>query len=465
MPSIEKPDDRPIIATYYNLDNTVQRVFTKDGTDSAKPWRFVSYQYDALGNAREIWEGTSASTSSLDLISRMTMQWFDVAGHVTALYKGFGGLGRRTTMEQGFNSSDVSVNSTDLKWDNDPDAQLINGYLPRTGHLRPKTTYLYDLNNNVIGVIDPRGVLTSFAYDALNRRKETIQAAFVPGGVEPPRDPETGRTIKPTTTVIYNAAGQVVEVIDPVGNRTVFEYDLLGRRTAMTEGANSENSRTTFYVYDAADNVLSVTLSQYTAREGSRAVTTAFEYDTLNRKTKMTEAVGASDVTEGPHVTTYVYYVGGQLKNQTTKVNNVVYSTIDYGYDSLGHNTSIIENAGLTTAERRTTLRFNAADNMYEVVDTRGVTTTFAFDAFGRRTAVTGEAPATYLYDAAGNVICKVEAGVTTNYKYDSLNRLVQVATENTIPGELPEYPISYFYDIAGNQDRDPTEILLASGQ
>jgi YD repeat-containing protein len=48
--------------------------------------------------------------------------------------------------------------------------------LPGLGHAPPRTTYLYDAASNLLSFANPRNVVTSFAYDALNRERARIDA-------------------------------------------------------------------------------------------------------------------------------------------------------------------------------------------------------------------------------------------------------------------------------------------------
>ena len=61
----------------------------------------------------------------------------------------------------------------------------------------------------------------------------------------------------PVRKTVYNALGQVVQEIDPLGNATTTEYDAFGRRAAVID---AEGGRTEF-TYNATGKMLSLKVS------------------------------------------------------------------------------------------------------------------------------------------------------------------------------------------------------------
>lgn len=59
----------------------------------------------------------------------------------------------------------------------------------------------------------------------------------------------------PVWTYAYDAASQLVLVVDPILRDTTYVYDGLGRTTSVTDELN----QTTRYAYDAVSNLFSVT--------------------------------------------------------------------------------------------------------------------------------------------------------------------------------------------------------------
>jgi RHS repeat-associated protein len=133
--------------------------------------------------------------------------------------------------------------------------------LPQT---RPTTTLNYDAAGNVISAVDPNGNVSTFAYDKLNRLVSATDGE--------------GNVVKSH----FDAAGQLISAIDALGRATYAAYDSRGRvktqHAADPDGAGPLTAPATHYEYDDAGNVIAVT-----APNGYR---TKFQYDQLNRLIK-----------------------------------------------------------------------------------------------------------------------------------------------------------------------------------
>ena len=101
-----------------------------------------------------------------------------------------------------------------------------------------------------------------YGYDALNRGVTTTNA------------------LGQVSTVVYDATGNVVNVIDTAGNKGTMTYDALNRMVTSTNPLGL----TTTMAYDTASNVISVT--------NARGYTTTYSYDALNRANQTQDANG-----------------------------------------------------------------------------------------------------------------------------------------------------------------------------
>src|SRR5262249_29680106 len=111
------------------------------------------------------------------------------------------------------------------------------------------TAFQYDKQDNLTGLVDPRGVGATFVYDALDRLAYPIDAASGTGS------PPTLGHDAPIVTFIYDVHSNLLAVRNPRDIRTSFTYDVHDRRIAVTDALN----RQTQYAYDLADNLRSVT--------------------------------------------------------------------------------------------------------------------------------------------------------------------------------------------------------------
>jgi len=92
----------------------------------------------------------------------------------------------------------------------------------------------------------------------------------------------------------YDAAGNLLTVTDPNQNVTSYQYDALNRKTmevdADPDGGGAQVSPTTAYSYDAAGNLTKVVGPDVGSGGGVIHPTVSYAYDALNRKTQEIDA-------------------------------------------------------------------------------------------------------------------------------------------------------------------------------
>jgi RHS repeat-associated protein len=171
------------------------------------------------------------------------------------------------------------------------------------GGLNLTTEHSYDLNNNRISTLDPRGNRTRFKYDKLNRLVEIIYpSAGTRNGVAAAQK-----------QIWYDANGNKAVEVDEEGNHTIYHYDALNRLTttirdmdglglasrnveglvtAATKGSVTGNDIVTTYVYSAAGALVRQT--------DPRGVVTRTFHDAIQRPihvfTGLTTAQAAGDL-------------------------------------------------------------------------------------------------------------------------------------------------------------------------
>jgi RHS repeat-associated protein len=339
---------------------------------------------------------------------------------------------------------------------------------PQNADTNLTTEYAYDDNGNRTRMTDPRGIVTTFKYDAGNRL--TFQTL----------NSQTGSPATADTNVLigfdYDREGNRTKVTDGRGIVTTLEYDGINRRTTITRNVTSSappgNIRTE-YRYDANDNLIE--------QEDALGRVTRQEYDDLNRR-----------------AATIQNYVAGGPENADTNVRTT------YGYDSVGNTTSLTDPRGIVTR-----LEYDAANQMFRQTQNANaaalssdpaanVITTFAYDGVGNLTDQTDalgrvthqvydglnrvterihnyQPPAqvsnpadvnvreAYTYDGNGNVLTVTDGrGVVTRYEYDAVNRAVTL-TQNFVAGGPTNAHTNvvtrYTYD-RGNNLTDQTDPL-----
>jgi RHS repeat-associated protein len=234
-----------------------------------------------------------------------------------------------------------------------------------------------------------------------------------------------------TTTLTYDATGQLVRVTDPAGRSLAMSYsagllrqltDPLGR--TVTFGYNDGlgnltdvtdvNSGTWHFTYDSAHRIVTMTdprggvvTNHYDS--GGRA---DWQTDALGRRTSFAyiganlAGGGSTTITDPGGNVTIDSYQNGLLVSQTRGAGTAAAATWMYDYDpvSIGR-TSVRNPDGHTT-----TSTYDSNGNLLSVTDPLGHTATYTYNTFNE--ALTQQ-------DALG---------VTTTYSYDAYGNLTQVS-------------------------------------
>ena len=259
-------------------------------------------------------------------------------------------------------------------------------------------------------IVDANGVATQLAYDArLRLTSSTINTGA--GAL--------------TTSYAYDAAGNLLSVTLPDGSKLANGYDAAHRLTSVT----NLFSEKTAYILDALGDR---TLVNVTNASNVVKRTRSDAFDALGRLAR--DAGGAGQVTK------YAYDNNGNALTIADALNRVT----SQAFDPLNRlfRVTDAENGVATTA-------FDAHDRPLTVTAPNGAVTSYVYDGFGD--LIQASSPDTgktiYRYDLAGNLTQKVDAaGATTNYTYDALDR----ALTTTYPADAAEN-VAYVYDQAGH--------------
>jgi YD repeat-containing protein len=420
--------------------------------------------YDTRGNPTTIvladdstqlyaYNGFSEATKYTDPTSFTTSYSFDSNGNLTQVQNALGGLTTYTVNAQGFVTSvtDPLNHTTSLGYDS------RNRQVTQTDALGHVSSFGYDTASDQTTATNPLGFTSSYAYDAMGRLTQT-------------QLPDSNPNNHPTTTAVYDLAGNRIAAIDALNNRTTYGFDRLNRLIATTDPLNHTSS----LGYDGAGN-------QVTATDAlTRTTTSAF--DAANRRTAVTDAMGKT--------TTYVLDAAGQQLTVTDPLNRItsftytvrgwlatitdpLWDRTTYSYNANGDllsttkghvspgnlpgtnesSTQTVDALHRVTSKtdalsKTTTLGYDAASNQTSTQDPLGHTTTTAFDALNRPVSMKDAAGhvSSYGYDLAGNRITVTDPlGRVTSYAFDAQNRQVTVIDPR---GAVT----SYAYDLVGRQ-------------
>lgn len=356
-----------------------------------------SKSYDALGSVTEYqYDKNNRLIKTIDAEGHSTSQSYDEVGNVATKTDG-----RNITLT--YNYDEFNRLSS-----------VVNAKLETT-------SYAYDLNGNLLTQTDGNGHVTTFEYNVRNKAKSKIdhegrlglpsKYTYITGKVE---------------NYTYFADGSMHTKKDRNGVVTTYEYDVHGRLMSRTAG-----SETVTYTYDNNGNQLTMT---------DATGTTTRTYDALNRSTaKTVPNIGKSIY--GYDITADVEE--GFVKETSTDPKGNVVAKV---FDKVGRLARVISADGATTYE------YDANGNRKSVIYQNGIREDYTYYKDNLlRTLVNKKADGStidaynYTYDAAHNQTSKTDAKGTTNYTYDSLNRLQSVKEPN---GKVT----SYTYDKAGNR-------------
>lgn len=429
--------------TEYGYDPAGQLVAVTEGsTERAKPGPDVNvtsrYQYDADGDLVSVTDPDGHTTRyAVDPSGRVvseanpvggTTKWaYTAAGRVASVVNGNGGTTSYRYDERG-----------DLVWQDQAGAIA---------------TYEYSPEQRLIAMTDPTGV-SGWVYDKDGRTTEQI-------------DQRRGRL-----RTAYDAAGQVVGMALPTGQKLDYTYDRAGRVTSQRSPWGS-----LAYEWDAAGRLSRL------ARSGG--VTTSYGYDPDGRVSEVVHAAGPpaggvggaasprpSSATPVPYVsgeasatrcTTVAGYLGARSQPAAgglcehaepyLKARDVPAAakpvpdggTLKYGYsyDADGK----VTKATRTIAGATSDIGRPAADAV-----------SYRYDALDRLVGSTrsGGEKNTYAYDVAGNRVGWTRTGAsdgnfTQTSSFSDANQLQRSVTTGSGRG-VPGGVATYSYDGAGNR-------------
>lgn len=288
------------------------------------------------------------------------------------------------------------------------------------------TTIHYDASGNPIEIIDALGTRTTMAYADPNCSGQLTSVTAAVGVPEENTttfhyDPITcnlSQTIDPllsTTTLAYNHAGNVVQSTDAEGRTTRFQYDGLNRSTKVIDATilpptdpPCTSAGVTCYQYDDNGNLTQVT--------DARGNMTIFEYDSENRLIKTTDPLGNFE--------TFIHDNNGNLLSTTDR--NV--QTIDFQYDVVNQLVQKTLLAG-KLEETITMFAYDSVGNLTSVTDPDSALT-MTYDPLSRLASVSTSSSSNqpdvlidHTYDKNGNRLTITDPTGLTRYHYDPLNR------------------------------------------
>jgi RHS repeat-associated protein len=312
--------------------------------------------------------------------------------------------------------------------------------------------YIYNAFGQLIKFLDPIGNNTTIAYDDFGN----LSSITAPAG--------------DITSFIYDALSRPIQVIDALGRRITAVYDPLGRITSQT---NAQNKLSQF-VYDQVGNLAVVT--------DSNGHQTTLAYDGENRLLTRTDPMGHADARTYDYTGNLVGFVdrrGEEDRFSYDSLNRISLeryydgSTVSHIYDANGRLISAVDSVGGAVE-----FSYDAVGHMLSSSTPFG-SVQYSYDAANRiySQQVAGQPPLTYTYSAAGNPLSAVLSQASVNFAYDADQRLQTISRANGIStnyiydpdgrvsnithagGHGINIPLVYSYDVVGNRLSQSTAV------
>lgn len=402
------------------------------------------YEYDAVGNRTKMTDGNGHATSyAYDGLDRLKIET-DTLGFTTQYT--YDARGNRIEVKKQVTMAPDTFQITRYQYD-------LRNRLVQETRITPAapllTKYTYDGNDNRISVTDPRGKVTTFAYDSQNRLTLVKDAR--------------GNT----TQTLYDGVGNRIRVIDANGHYTYFQYDELNRvvteikKIGDTSSTPDANDIVTHSFYDTGASVpagdcLNAQCAGPIPGSGNVAETidpegkvTYLKYDNVNRRVMTIRKVGDTgddfDRTGNPNdddwsevvqydsvgnvfartdangnATTFAYFKNNWKKSEA----NALSETTTYTYDGAGNVQTVTDPGGNVT-----TNSYDDRNELIEVNDLVGRVADYTYDGVrNRKTEADGNGNVTsYSYDLVNRLIATTDAmGQITSNSYDPANNLIK---------------------------------------
>ena len=411
---------------YYDLSGRVVKALDMNGNA-------LYYTYNTDGQL----------VSQKDQAGHVTTYTYDDYGNVSSVTNALGQTIRYVYTKSGLLSSITDANGNEIRYSYDDKGQATS----ITYADGSRETWTYDAVGNVASWTSRAGKTLQMSYDAKgNLLSKTVEDE----GTTNFTYDNMGHMLSSTdsggtTTWTYDERYRMTKVQYPDGHSLSYTYDANDRIASMADDAG----HITNYSYNAWGDLTLVT-------DGDGETVAAYEYDKGGRLVHEMKGNGTS--------TAYSYTLSGNTESIThydadgeeTSFFRYEYNEVGlrtamtteegkwtYGYDAIGQlvQADFVPVAGSDMPEQHITYEYDAAGNRTRT-EANGVETLYTNNELNQTTAA-GDTQ--YEYDAAGNLIRKVDETGVTSYEWSVEGRLLSMITAT---GDV----YNYTYNAAGER-------------
>lgn len=398
------------------------------------------YTLDLLGRVLSVTDPAGNATSTTYAKDGRIVSTTDAASYVTQ--HRYDELRRLTRIVQAYDSNGVDPalwvwDEGDDRWENGSGAAISHGAGLDRNIIADVT---YDKAGRRLSLRDPRGNLTAYEYDLLNRRTRLINplthewtTAYADLGGGGSRitamDPLTHAMQQDFDRLGRLVSIQYLSESPKLTPDVTFTYDAAGNRILMSESDGVDPVRATTYGYDAVRRLIQVDFD--TDGDGNADQTLTYVYDAGGLRTRL-------ELPDGKAVT-YTYNARGELTDLALADWETQSTT--FSYDHMGRLQSAAQLNG-----PQTSYHYDEAGHLLDLLHEDGSSNTLAHfeyevDARGNRIAATE----TLAQPSSGNLVLEIA------YDYDALARLI--GADYTMGMDTREH--DFTYDLAGNRTQE----------
>ena len=414
-----RPNGVTITYSYYPGNDRLATVSESEGTTS----RTTHWSYLATGEVETITRGHGTPDATTLTFG------YDAARRLTHITDGLGNKIQYTLDTEGNKEKEDILD----------DQNVLHKSLTQTFDDYDRLNLFIQANENrdsdfatdgtLDKVIDGKGTVTDYGYDALKRLVSVTQDL---GGT----DTSTQNAL---TQYGYDVHDNLTNITDPNNGNTTFVYDDLGNLLSQT----SPDTGTTTFMHDAAGNVLT--------RTDAKGQVFSYQYDALNRLTRL-DAPGSVDD---------IVYAYDTCSNGVGRLCTVIIGdgagakTVTYAYDVFGN----------TTTHQGISYSYDNVGRIKTLTYPSGNVVTYTYDAAGQVNQVDLQQGAQNTTLASG--ISYAPFGPVTSMTYGNGHTLSQGVdsayrfTDHTVSGALQL--INSLYDANGNLNQVDNNLTTVS--
>lgn len=434
------------------LRQTLSRLFDDLGR--------VATVADALNNPTDIGYDLAGNVETItDAKGRTTGNIYDALGRLRESIANSGGSGAdRAKTQFDYDTLDNLVSVVDPKglttvYEYDGLGNLVALTSPDTG----TATYAYDSAGNRTRQVDARGIETAYAYDAASRLQSIRSRPSQPGGGNILAEFTYDSTPAGCGASQGFSMGRLSAVTDTSGG-TTYCHDRRGNVVRKVQINQGGQDRSVSYTYTLADRLSSISYPsgmRVTYTRDAAGQVTGVSARTSDAATPVTLISGASYLPFGP--IRRLVFGNGRVLDKNFDLDYGITSVADsqangmaigYSLDDVGNVVGLSERQTTGTLATRT-VEYDGLDRLKALKNGTTSAQAFTYDATGNRLTKLSGTSATYAYPATSHRLTQVgtvtrsydAAGNSTaigtrRYEYDDRGRMAKVFTGTTLTRE-----------------------------